>query len=196
MPATELQPEQVEIARVYARSLVDLADSAGKTDEVGDEMAQVSELIAQQPDLRVLLEHPALSDQERLDAVRNVFTGKVSELTMRFLGVVGRRRRLPALGSIARAVTDLLAERRGEVTVEAVFANEPSPERIESLMSRMGAALGGRSVQLESRVDPALLGGVRLRVGDQLIDGSVASALARVRRTLAQAGRNAGASHE
>ncbi|MEM6750496.1 MAG: ATP synthase F1 subunit delta [Planctomycetota bacterium] len=191
MAATELQPEHVEIARVYARSLVDLADAAGQTDEVGDEMAQIAELVGQHDDLRLLLEHPAMSDAERLGAVKSVFEGKVCDLTMRFLQVVGRRGRLPALGSIAAAVSQLLAERRGEVSIETVFSVEPPHEQMDGLRHRLGEALGGKAVRLESKVDPALLGGLRLRVGDKLIDGSVASALARVRRNLAEAGRSA-----
>ncbi len=181
-------PSTDAVARVYARSLLELAEQAGQFDEIASEVADFGKLLEKSTDLTLLLEHPTLSDTQRAGAIERVFKGRVSDLMYRFLSVLQHKDRLAALPGIVLAFADLVADRRGLLRIEATFARQPDAQELDRVRSRVGEATG-KTVEVTTTIDPALIGGVRLRVGDRLIDASVAGQLKRMRRQLKSAGR-------
>jgi F-type H+-transporting ATPase subunit delta len=105
---------------------------------------------------------------------------KVEDLTRNFVLVIARNRRLFALREIAEAYLAELARRRGEVTAEVTAASELSDEQKKALTEALGKSVSGK-VQLDVRVDPAILGGLIVRVGSRMIDSSVRSKLQRLK---------------
>ena len=187
MPDTQTN----QVGRVYAEALVELAQKNDALDEAADECQQLSALLGEQPRLQTLLSNPAITSAERVELVGRVFSGKLSDTLFRFLSVMARKDRLDELPAVLLSVRERVAEIRGEVEVDAWTAS-PMPEELrDSVRDRVAAALGGKAVTLREHVDPALLGGLKLRVGDRLLDGTAATRLRLLRRDLVAAGNAA-----
>ena len=176
------------VSRVYAQALLELAQGDGQMDSIAEEAVGMLELLGSEADLRGLLTSRALSSSQRIGVVRQLFEGRTSDIFYRFLQVLNRKDRLGALSGILTAYLDLVSEARGELAVEVYVAQPLSQEAGRSVAETIGGATGKR-VQLNEHVDPELIGGLKVRVGDRLIDGSVATQLRIMRRKLVEAGR-------
>jgi F-type H+-transporting ATPase subunit delta len=176
-----------EIARTYAQSLLDLAEEQGVTDEVADELGQLVELLDQEA-VSQLLTSPAITVDDRAASLERVFKGQVSDLTYRFLQVLNEKRRIDHLRAIAWALEALLKKKRGEVDVLVYAAQPLSDEQLRDVRQRLASSLQA-TVHLATRVDESMIGGLKLRIGDKLIDGSVATQLQKLKRRLIASGR-------
>jgi F-type H+-transporting ATPase subunit delta len=175
-------------ARRYAAALVEMAEESGAAVEIGAEVRQLAELLETQPQLRVLMASPALSSEDRRGMLQRVFQGRVSDTTYRFLQVLSGKNRLAQLPAVLDAYQSLLDERRGIVEVDAYVARPMDAAQKDQVARRVGEVLK-REVVLHQYVNPELIGGLVLRVGDQLIDGSVSTQLKNLRQKLIEAGR-------
>ena len=174
------------VAQVYARSLYELADQAGgreKILEVGQELEQICELARENHAFREFLASPIIERQRRSAAVGRVFRNAVTDLTLRFLLVLNAKDRLGHLAVIGEAYDQLVHATFGRIEVDVYTAGALDAAQLEAVKTRLGKALGKEAV-LYPYVDPSMIGGIKLRVGDQLIDGSVATRLRRMRQTL------------
>ena len=184
-----MENERIQsVDMVYATALVEMAQSAGKLDLVAEEMSQLGELLAQDADLRRLLESRILSIEERAAAIDRIFNGQVSDLVYRFLQVVNRKNRLNELSGIVRAFHKLFAEHKGIVEVDAYVADKLDSAKLEAIAAAVGRVLG-KQVVPHQHVDETLIGGLKLRIGDRLLDGSVATQLKLVQQKIQAAGR-------
>jgi F-type H+-transporting ATPase subunit delta len=185
MPQSHSQVETNAVAEVYARSLLELADEAGgeMPEAVGDELNQIVELMEDQPELRKILQDPAVRAPYRAESIQRLFKGQASDLTYRFLQVLNTKGRLGELDNIAHAVAAKLKQRRGEFDVDVYTAHPLSQEQAAQVADRLGKAMGGTAL-LNRRVDPSMVGGLKLRIGDRLIDGSLSTRLQQMRRSL------------
>ena len=176
------------LEQVYARALLEAAQEAGTIDEVADEMQQLAHLLTQQPRLVRLLSTRMLSVEQRARSIENLFKGRVGDLVYRFLQVANAKHRLDRIQGIVRAVAQLVDERRGIVRVDAYVADRMDAAAAERVAQRLGEVIGGRVV-LRQHEDPQLIGGLKLRVGDRLVDGSVAAQLRLMHRKIVATGR-------
>jgi len=175
------------IARTYAQSLLDLAEEQGVIDEVADELGQLVELLDQESASQ-LLTSPAITVDDRAASLERVFKGQVSDLTYRFLQVLNEKRRIDHLRDVAWAFDALLKKKRGEVDVLVYAAQPLSEEQLRDVRQRLESALQA-TVHLATRVDESMIGGLKLRIGDKLVDGSVATQLQKLKRRLIASGR-------
>lgn len=176
------------LSTTYARALLDMAVEVDAVDDVAEQVEQLSQLFDQQPQLRTMLASRLLGATERAASIDRVFKGQVHDLLYRFLQIVNRKRRMHALPGILRAFGQLVEEHRGVQEVDAYVAVPLSEDDRRHVAAAAGRAIG-RNVILDQHVDPSLIGGLKLRIGDRLIDGSVATQLKRIRHKLVQAGR-------
>lgn len=176
------------VGRVYAQALLDLARSAGAMDAVAEEADDLLALLRGEADLAKLLSSRTLNTAERSELVERLFKGKVSDVLYRFLQVVNRKDRLNALAGILTAYGTLVADARGEMDVDVYVAQALTDEAGRGVAESIGQAVGKR-VHLNQHIDPELIGGLKVRVGDRLIDGSVATQLKIMKRKLVEAGR-------
>ncbi len=171
------------LSGVYARSLYELAEEAGGRDkilEIADEIEQVCELARGDRGFREFLGSPIVDRGRRADALRGIFRERVTDLLLRFMLVLNDRGRLGHLEDIGNAYDRLVHEAFGRVEVD-VFTPAPlEPAQLETIKQRVGAALSKEPV-VYTYTDPSMIGGLKLRIGDQLIDGSVAARLRRMR---------------
>lgn len=170
------------LANVYARSLFELAKDAGGTDkvlEISDELEQVCELVAQLPELGVFFSSPVIDVARRSKVLSTIFSNRVTDLTLRFFLVLNDKGRLNHLEAIAIAFDALVQEAFGRVEVDIFTPTAIDAEAFDTIKKHVTELLGKEPV-IHPYVDRAMLGGIKLRIGDQLIDGSVQTKLRRL----------------
>jgi F-type H+-transporting ATPase subunit delta len=181
------------LAQAYAKSLYQLAEQAGgreKVFEIGGELEQICELTRADRRLAELLVSPIVDRARRSEAINRIFADRVTDLTLRFLLVVNSKARFGEIEAINAAYDQLVQEAHGRVEVDvhtAVMLGEPE---LREMAARMRTALG-KEIVLHQYHEPALIGGIRLRLGDQLIDGSIATRLRRMRQSMMSSGGSA-----
>ena len=181
------------IARNYAETLVDLAQRNGGLPMVEQFAAAVDELSELLADgrVRAFLATPRVGAEARKEALRAAFAGRVPELFLRFLMVVVDKRRQRLLAEIAEQFRLRVDELFGRVRVQVEISHAPDPV----LQAEIGNALArrlGKTVFPTFVVNPDLLGGMVVRVGDEILDGSIRSRAAGLRRRLLEAELPAG----
>lgn len=175
------------VEQTYARALLDLAHSEGQQDAVGQELRDLQELLGTHPRLLDLLGSKVIPVSERLAVVERVFHGQVSDLLYRFLRTACRKDRLDVLPGVIDAYFTLLDEMHGIVHAEVHVAKPLSNDQSTQVAAAVGRMVG-RRVQLRQVVNPQMIGGLKIRVGDRLIDGSVTTRLKLMRDNLIAVG--------
>jgi F-type H+-transporting ATPase subunit delta len=168
------------LAERYAAALFELADERHALDAVAGDLRELRTMLQQSHDLARLLRSPVLSREDQAKAIAALSErAGLSELTRDFLGVVAGNRRLFAVPAMIEAYLNQLAERRGEVTAEITTAQPLNETQQNTLGEQLRRAVG-RRVTVDLRVDPSLLGGMIVKVGSRMIDGSLKSRLHRL----------------
>jgi F-type H+-transporting ATPase subunit delta len=176
--------DDVTIAR-HARALLDVADAAGQAEPVAGELDALGAAIAQ-PDVARVLLSPAVSTAAKVDAVRALASRLgLTETTAKLLPILAEHEALGSLPGLARAYRARLFERRNIVDAQVTTAAPLADERTDALVRRLGDVTGKR-IQLSTRVDPSIIGGIVARVGSTVYDGSVTTQLARMRQKLVE----------
>jgi F-type H+-transporting ATPase subunit delta len=171
------------VARRYARALFDLAQEKGLLDQVDRELETVVGMIEHNPAFKAVLNDVLIAAKVKHDLVGKLLQGKVSDLVLNFLFVVIRKRREAGIPELYRAFLDLANEARGIVEVEVRSAVPLENETTERLEAKLVARLGKR-IKFQTQVVPELMGGLVVRVGDELLDGSVKTRLRRMHERL------------
>jgi F-type H+-transporting ATPase subunit delta len=177
-----------ELAYVYARSLFELAEDAGGLEKIGEvleELEVIVELSRSDSDFREFLSSPIIGLGPRQKALKSIFDGRISDLVLRFLLVTNSKGRLGHIDQITGALGALVQEAHGRIEVDVITASggEASPELLEAVRSRVQSVLGKEPV-LHHYSDPTMIGGIKMRIGDQLVDGSVATRLRRMKEEI------------
>jgi F-type H+-transporting ATPase subunit delta len=161
----------------YATALFDLAVEGKALDAVLESLGRLGEALAASPDLRALTTSPMIPRPAAEAAITGLADAmSLDSLTRSFLGVLARNRRLSALPDIIRDVRALAAARRGEVTARVTSARPLSRTQQTALAKKLKAGIG-RDVALELETDPAILGGLVVRIGSRMIDSSIRTRL-------------------
>jgi F-type H+-transporting ATPase subunit delta len=169
------------LAGRYAAALFELADERHALDAVAGDLRELRAMIAASGDLVRLLRTPVVSRDEQGKAIAAIaLHAGLSDLTRDFLGVVARNRRLFAVPAMIEAYLKRLADRRGEITAEVTVAQPLDEARQAALLEQLRRAIGAR-VAVDLRIDPALLGGMIVKVGSRMVDASLNSRLRRLR---------------
>jgi F-type H+-transporting ATPase subunit delta len=168
---------KASLAGRYASALFDLASEAGTVTAVESDLEKLAAAAEASADLRALIRNPEVSraDLGRVVAGIGQYLG-LAELTKNFLGVLAQNRRIAKLPAIIAAFHAIAASQRGEVTAEVASAHALTDAQIAALEQKLRAR-EGRTVKLQTRVDPDLLGGLVVTVGSKRIDGSIRTRL-------------------
>lgn len=174
-----------QIAEVYARALFQVASEKGDLDSVREQLGQFDDALAQQGDLKAFFFSPQFSTDEKIDGLRRAVDGASPEV-MNFLEALLERSRMPAIHRIRRRFDEMWERERKLLPVQITSAVELDSETVDQIGRRIGEQTG-EQVQLTSQVDPEIIGGIVVRVGNQIIDASVRARLERLRRAVATA---------
>jgi len=174
------------LSGVYAESLLDLAISDGgkaRAESVLGQIEDVLEMARADASLADILSSRVVSSRDREAFLKKVFTGRVDDLLLRFLLILNRKTRLAHLPQIAAALDQMVQQKFGRVEVDVFTADPLSPDDVRGVRERLSTALQ-KEVIVHPYTDHQMIGGVKFRIGDQLIDASISTRLRRMRDQL------------
>jgi F-type H+-transporting ATPase subunit delta len=174
-----------EIAQVYARSLFEVAQEHDKLDEVREQLGQISDAISGSRELSTFFFSPYFSTEEKKEGLRKTLDG-VEPILENFLEALLENHRMPVIYRIRREYDTLWAEENKLLPVDITSAVELNEATVKAIGDQIGEQTG-RKVELAAHVDPDILGGVVLRVGNSILDASIKNRLDQLRRHVARA---------
>lgn len=174
-----------EIAEVYARALFEVAQEHGLLDEVRDDLTAFAQALNDNRDFAVFFFSPYFSSEEKKDGLKRAVTG-AEPVFMNFLEALIERHRMPAIFRIRDRYQDMWEDERDLLPVEVTSAVALDKATIGSIGDRIGEQTK-RTVELSSKVDPDILGGIVLRVGNVILDASIRNRLEQLRKQVARA---------
>lgn len=174
-----------EIASVYARSLFEVAREQDKLDTVREQLGELADALADDQQLQVFFFSPYFSAKEKVDGLHKAVTG-ADEIVVNFLELLIEKHRMPALMRIRRTFDRLWQEHNRLLPVQVTSAVELDERTVSQIGDRI-AEQTGRKVDLTARVEPDILGGIIVRVGNSVLDASIRHRLDKLRRHVARA---------
>jgi F-type H+-transporting ATPase subunit delta len=174
-----------EIAQVYARSLFEVAEERDRIDVVREQLGQFTDALAESRELELFFFSPYFSTEEKKEGLDKAVEG-ADEIVRNFLAVLIENHRMPALMRVRREYERLWQEANKMLPVQVTSAVELD----EAVTRQIGEEIGrqtGRRVELSTTVDPDVLGGIVLRVGNSILDASIRTRLERLRKQVAGA---------
>jgi F-type H+-transporting ATPase subunit delta len=174
-----------EIAQVYARSLFEVAQEQDRLDEIREQVGAFADALEENREFAVFFFSPYFSTQEKKDGLDTAIDG-ADPVVRNFLALLIENHRMPALFRVRRELDRMWQEENRLLPVQITSAIELD----ESVTTRIGEEIGrqtGRKVELTSTVDPDVLGGIVLRVGNSILDASIRTRLERLRKQVARA---------
>lgn len=191
MPMIDTEPDA--LSRVYARSLFELAESEGgqaRIEEIGAELGELVDLARADKAFGEFLSSRIIAGRKRAASLDRILQGRVSDVVRRFALALNAKERLAHLPSIAGAYDQLVQERFGRVEVDVYTATPVD----RAVLDRVGASLKktiGKDPVLHPYTDAGMIGGLKLQIGDQLIDASISTRLRRMRERFTGPGAEA-----
>lgn len=171
------------LAEVYARSLFEVAQQQNKVSVIREQLGQLADALSENRELQVFFFSPYFSTKEKEEGLGRAVEG-ADETLSNFLNVLIENHRTPALFRIRRAFDQLSEDHEGILPVQITSAIPLDPATTDSLGERIGAQTG-QKIHLSAVVDPEIIGGLILRVGNQILDASIRTRLERLRRQVA-----------
>jgi F-type H+-transporting ATPase subunit delta len=172
-----------EVAKRYAVGLFELADEKKMLDKIASEMKAISDVCKKDRTLLDFLAAPQIRDQDKDQVLKSVFEGRVSEPMRIFLDLIVRKRRSQFLIDIADSFSDLMLENQGIIKTRVISALELSKDEVKGLQSKLEKKTG-KKILMTRRVNPAIIGGVIVHLGNQVIDMSIKYQLMLLRDSL------------
>jgi ATP synthase F1 delta subunit len=174
-----------EAARVYAEALFDVAREKGKLDSVVEQLGQFADALDSDRELQVFFFSPYFSSAEKSEGLGRALSGAEPEL-VNFLELLIEKQRMPAIFRIRRELEEKWKRENRRIDVTVTSAVELDPEVVGKIGGEIESQTG-RKVELASRVDEDILGGIVLQVGNMVLDASIRSRLEKLRKSVAQA---------
>jgi F-type H+-transporting ATPase subunit delta len=173
----------------YARALFELALEAKSVDAVKADIEKFDALLSESPDLLRLVRSPVYSAEEQSRALSAVLAkAGIGGLASNFLMFVTANRRLFAVRDMIRDFRKLVARWKGEVTAEVTAAEKLSDTHLEAIKSALKSITGEKSVDLNVKIDPAIIGGLMVKLGSRMVDSSLRTKLNAIKHAMKEAG--------
>lgn len=174
------------VARRYAEAFFSIAREAERIDEFQQELQFIVNTIDELENLKEYFNHLLIPAKEKKEIAGKIFSGKISPMTMNFLMMVLDKRRQAYLEFILEEYGCMADEVKNITNADLISAQEV-PEAEVMLLAEKLSASTGKKVQLKQKVDPSLLGGIKIKIGDQIMDGTIAKKLEMLKMQLKQA---------
>ena len=173
----------------YASALFELALEGKAVDAVKADLEKFDALVGASPDLNRLVRSPVFGAEEQTKALTAVLArAGISGLAAKFLQVIAANRRLFAVRDMIKAFRTLVARWKGEVTAEVTVAEKLSDNHLDALKSALKTVTGGKTVDLNVKVDPAIIGGLVVKLGSRMVDSSLRTKLNTIKHAMKEAG--------
>jgi F-type H+-transporting ATPase subunit delta len=174
-----------EIAEVYARALFEAASESDKLDTVREQLGEFADALGESRDLQVFFFSPYFSTDEKVEGLQKVVSD-ADETVANFLALLVEKHRMPAVFRIRNRFDRLWQEENKVLPVQITSAIELDESTVKNIGDQIGERTG-RKVELRSSVDPDILGGLVLQVGNNVLDASIRNRLENLRKQVARA---------
>jgi F-type H+-transporting ATPase subunit delta len=174
-----------EIASVYARSLFEVAQEHKKLDKVRDQLGEFADALNDTRELQVFFFSPYFSTPEKKDGLKKAVSG-TEDILENFLELLIEKHRMPAIFRVRRELDRLWEKENKLLPVEVTSAIELDDKTVKQIGDRIGEQTG-QNVELSAKVEPDILGGIVVRVGNSIIDASIRARLEQLRKQVAKA---------
>jgi F-type H+-transporting ATPase subunit delta len=172
----------------YATALFELARDNKAVDAVKKDLDQFDALVSGSADLNRLVRSPVFGVDEQLKALSAILAkAGITGLAANFLRVITTNRRLFAVRDMIRAYRALVARHKGEVTAQVTVAEQLNDKNLDALKSALKSVTGGKDIDLEVKVDPAIIGGLIVKVGSRMVDSSLRTKLNSIKIAMKEA---------
>jgi F-type H+-transporting ATPase subunit delta len=172
----------------YATALFELARDEKSVDAVKADLDAFDSLLSESPDLNRLVRSPVFGADEQRRALSAVLDkAGIKGLAANFLLLVASNRRLFAAHDMIRGFRTLVAKHKGEVTAEVVVAEKMSDPHLQALKDALKSVTGGKAVDLNIKVDPAIIGGLTVKLGSRMVDSSLRTKLNSIKNAMKEA---------
>jgi len=186
MPETVFQIEA--IGSIYAQALINEAKKQQVLAEVTEDVRGIGQLLRENPAFLAFTQALSITEDQQLAALEKIFTGRIHPLTLNVLTSMARRDRLMFLTGLVKGFSSVMKEMSGHVDVVLTTPSAPAAGIVERINSVVATSLG-KTVDIQVKTDPALIGGMTLMIDDTLIDGSVSTQMDKIEAQLKRGGR-------
>lgn len=180
---------EITIARRYAQALNEQAAQSGVLEQVDADIELIRASLADSRELRAFFDSPIISREKKADVVKALFGERIQTVTMNFMALLVEKRREGVFPAVVSSYRELRDDQLGTTAVSVRTAYELSDEDQAALVQEL-KTLTGKQVRLETKVDASIMGGIVIRIGDTVYDGSITNQLATLRERL-QSGAHA-----
>ena len=176
----------VETAKRYAQAVFELAEESGNLATVRDDLNDLKELMSANEEFAGFIKNPLIDNDQRQSALNALLKGKIDELSLRFLRFLDAKSRLDALVLIAEELNAMYLEANNILEAEVISARDISDEQLSSIRQRLEKRFS-KDVKIEVSIDPELIGGFLVKVGDTVFDFSISHQLENVKQKIIRA---------
>jgi F-type H+-transporting ATPase subunit delta len=173
----------------YAQALFALCQETGATEQAADDLAAFAELVRSSADLQRFVKSPVVSAEEQVKALDALLSrAEINGIAAKFIKLVAAKRRLFAIFDMIRDFNSLNDARKGVARAEVTAAEALKPEHVEALRTALADISGGGEVDIAVKVDPAIIGGLIVKLGSRMVDSSLKTKLNLIRARMKEAG--------
>lgn len=172
------------VSKTYGEALFELAVEEGKEDSFLEEIMELKKILKENPDLSRLLNHPKISKENKLEVLKNVFQGRITEELLGFLSLIINKDRYGEINGILDYFIDEVKKLKGigvAYVTTAIALNEGKQKEVEA---KLLATTGYRKMEMHFRVEEKIIGGMIIRIGDRVVDSSIQTKLYEMQRQL------------
>jgi F-type H+-transporting ATPase subunit delta len=173
------------VAKRYARALFEVAQEKQMTSQVEEDLKNIVGTVNENNNLAKILQHPGIAADAKLNVLKEIFGGKVSDIVLNTLKLLIERRREGVINALLYDYVAIANEALGQAKATVYTAFPVSEEEIAKIAEQFGK-LSGKTIRVEHVIDQKLLGGLQVRIGDRLYEGSLAGKLDRLKKSLEQ----------
>ncbi len=178
--STVFDSDQQQVGEAYANALIGFGQKNGSTEKLLEQLGAVTDVLHDVPKLNGALQSPGIATADKVSLLEKTLGSKVDGKLMDFLKIILEKGRFDCLPAIRSSAEKIFDEISGRVQATVTTA-EPIEESVRKRIEKSLSTKLGKQIQLESRVDPSVIGGMVVRIGDTVYDGSVQSQLSQVR---------------
>ena len=172
------------VSNTYGEALFELAVEEGKEDVFLDEIVVIRQAIRENPDFSRLMEHPQILKEQKLEVLENVFNGRISDELMGFLSLIVTKDRYDDIDSILEYYVNGIKALKGVGVASVKSAAELSDNLKKEIEKKLLETTSYKSMEIDYSVDPELIGGIVIRIGDRVVDNSVQTKLNKLQHEL------------
>lgn len=172
------------VSKRYAKALFDLAKENNKIDAYQQELEVIGQVVLENKGLYMIMNHPKFSDTEKKQLLQNTFGNHVSKDVLNLLKLLVDKKRINELNNVVDCYVELANEER-DIAVANVSTVKPlTKEQVTNLKAMLTERLAKKDVKIHNQIDQKIIGGVKIQVGNRILDGTVQTKLARMKRQL------------